>query len=106
VIEAYHAVCTVALEEELMVDRKTLFRRARARFENMNLLGEAQRQEAANDVTFSNALDLLMRRGILEKRAAEKGRPGRKAEPLFARGERWEDLLPLRQRLAEALSAR
>ena len=52
-------------------------------------------------MTFRNALDLLTRRGILETVAGEKDR-----ERCYARGEAFEDLAGLRDRLASVLAAR
>ncbi|MEE8581493.1 MAG: 1-acyl-sn-glycerol-3-phosphate acyltransferase [Myxococcota bacterium] len=110
-IEAYHAACTVVLEEDLEVDRAEFHGRAAAQFEHAHLLGEAERSEAANEITFSNALDLLVRRGILEARSVP-AKPGRalkregRDRVVYARGERADALGELRERLAAALSSR
>jgi hypothetical protein len=59
------------------------------------------RREAANPVTFANAVDLLVRRRILER-----GEKTPKGEEAFVRGDGFGDLPELRERLAGALSAR
>jgi hypothetical protein len=51
-------------------------------------------------VTFRNALDLLVRRGILEAGTNEGDR-----ERIFGPGEAFEDLAGLRERLAAAAAA-
>jgi len=102
VIEAYHAACTALLHVENDLDRKEFYKRAADHFRHSELLGEAGRREASNETTFSNALDLLVRRGILEERASG----ARRRDTRFARGEAWETLETLRRRLANALDAR
>ena len=109
VIEAYHAAFLVAQDPELPVDRKEFFKRAAAQFENAELLGEAQRRESANDSTFQNALDLLVRRGMLEARKTETGKGtkrGVREEVVYARGEHAAALGELTRRLAAALACR
>ncbi|MCZ6464881.1 MAG: 1-acyl-sn-glycerol-3-phosphate acyltransferase, partial [Proteobacteria bacterium] len=106
VIEAYHAAFLVAVELD-SVNRKEFFKRAAAQFENAELLGEAQRRESANDSTFQNALDLLVRRGILEARKTEIGKGtkrGVREEVVYARGEHAAALGELTRRLAAALT--
>jgi hypothetical protein len=70
-------------------------------FQRAALLGEVERLEASNAVTFGNAIDLLVRRGVLEQRDPEKGR-----DPLLLPGPAFEELAALRERLASALAAR
>jgi glycerol-3-phosphate O-acyltransferase len=107
-IEAYHAACSVVLEDSIELSRKEFHQRATLHFEHAQLLGAAGRAEAANEVTFSNALDLLVRRGILEPRTVES-KSGRGAsregqrQVVYARGDRSEALGELRERLAKAL---
>ena len=69
---------------------------------NIELLGEVDRREGANPVTFANALDLLVRQGVLAPAAQKAGRE----EEAFVRGEAFGDLPGLRERLASALPAR
>ena len=65
------------------------------------LLGEVELPEANNAVTFGNALDLLIRRGVL---AAPPGDGDRRDAPLV-RGPAWSELAQVRERLATALRA-
>jgi glycerol-3-phosphate O-acyltransferase len=108
VVEAYY--CTVAavdaaLAEEGPVGLKELRKAAEEQFGRAALLGEVDRREGANPVTFKNALDLLVARRILEPAEADPRGKG-KAEPGFARGAAFDDLPALRERLAAALAAR
>jgi len=102
VIEAYHAACTALEHFESDFDRKEFYKRAAEHFQHSELLGEAGRREASNETTFSNALDLLLRRGILR----EEQSTGRRRDTRFARGEDPAQLEPLRRFLADALDAR
>ncbi len=100
-IEAYYATCSTILNLEEPSTAKQLEKLAEEQFARAHLLGEVQRTEGWNSVTFRNALDLMTRRGILETVAGEKDR-----EPNYARGEAFEDLAGLRERLAGVLAAR
>jgi glycerol-3-phosphate O-acyltransferase len=100
-IEAYYATCSTILNLEEPSTAKQLEKLAEEQFARAHLLGEVQRTEGWNSVTFRNALDLLTRRGILETVAGEKDR-----ERNYARGEAFEDLAGLRDRLAGVLAAR
>ena len=88
----------VAMEEGLTA--KQLEQAAAAHFERSRLLGEVQRREAWNPVTFRNALDLLVRRGVV---SLESGEAGRERERRYRRGEAEGDLSALHERLAAAL---
>ena len=107
VIEAYQACCSALAglgdAEVETIGKKELRRRAARYFENAELLGEAARPEAANDVTFTNVLDQLVGRGILTARMVATKRS---TEVRYARGESWEALAELQDRLAAALSSR
>ncbi len=110
VIEAYLACCAAARaalegdeEEPIEFDRKALRKQAEQDFHNAELLGEAARPEAANETTFSNALDLLLERGIL---TLNRGSGRRSSEARYARGENWAALPALQERLAGALASR
>ena len=99
VLEAYYAVCKVAesLDEEL--PRKAFLAEAAVQFSKLELLGEVKRLEAANTVTFSNALDLLLRQGVLRRiEARESG-----GDSLLRRGEDQAALAALLERLAGEL---
>jgi glycerol-3-phosphate O-acyltransferase len=79
VIDAYRAACDVAaiLEDELT--KKEFHARVSKQFECAELLGDARRPESANQTTYANALDLLVRRGLLEAGQREvKPKKGRK----------------------------
>ena len=65
------------------------------------LLGEIEARESANDVTFKNAIDLLERLRIVERDAK-----GAEKEVFYLRGEAFDELPALRDRLASALVAR
>jgi glycerol-3-phosphate O-acyltransferase len=99
--EAYYATCSTILELEETTTAKQLEKLAEEQFARAHLLGEVQRTEGWNSVTFRNALDLLTRKGILEIVAGEKDR-----ERGYARGEAFEELASLRDRLAGVLAAR
>jgi glycerol-3-phosphate O-acyltransferase len=104
VIEAYQACCsalTGLVDADIdAIAKKELRRRAARYFENAELLGEAARPEAANDITFSNILDLLVERRILREEPVVSKRS---KETRFSRGEEWQALGELRDRLAAAL---
>ncbi|MAE94117.1 MAG: hypothetical protein CL910_05600 [Deltaproteobacteria bacterium] len=100
-LEAYHAAFSVIAASEEPQTVKQLEKDAEQHFRRAHLIGEVQRTEGWNPVTFRNALELLARRGIVEKQAPE----GR-GEARYARGEAFEDLSSLLARLAGALGAR
>ena len=99
-LEAYYATCSSLLVLEEPRTARQLEKEAEAQFARAQLLGEVQRREGWSPVTFRNALDLLARRGILEKSAGE----GR--EVRYGRGPAFDDLVALRERLAGALTSR
>jgi glycerol-3-phosphate O-acyltransferase len=103
VIECYDVVCRVIQADEGEVGRKEFLKRVKESFENAKLLGLALRGEAANDTTFGNALDLLVRRGILVVQREKK--KGGAFEERFAPGERWHALGELRERLGRAVES-
>jgi glycerol-3-phosphate O-acyltransferase len=106
IVEAYYCACAAAAEMpegEGPVTVKELNKAAAEQFERAALIGEVDRREAANPVTFSNAFDLLARSEILA-RASVEGRRG--SEPGFSRGSAFGELAALRERLAAALVAR
>jgi glycerol-3-phosphate O-acyltransferase len=102
-VEAYYATFAAVLAAELPVDGKALASAAGEQFEHGQLLGEVDRREAANPVTFANAIDLLVRRGILEREEREEGRG---SERVYTRGPAFDDLAALHGRLAVTLRAR
>ena len=97
-MEAYYiAFCTFeslaapATAKEIEKASETYHRRAQ-------LLGEVRRPEGWNPVTFKNALDLMLRRGVLAVASAEAER-----EASYAPGPAFAELAPLRARLAAEL---
>jgi len=108
-LEAYRAACDVAADRELEATRKDFLAAASDRYTAARLLGEATRIEAANETTFQNALDLLVRQGVLEwLRKESPERRGRRPAPVLhvRPGPHHEALGSLRQRLDAALEAR
>jgi glycerol-3-phosphate O-acyltransferase len=109
VLEAYRACCSVLVvldseaEGSVDIDKRGLRKQAAQYFERSELLGEAARPEAANDSTFSNVLDLLVERRILQE---QRGSGRRSSEARYARGDAWQALEELRERLAGALGPR
>jgi glycerol-3-phosphate O-acyltransferase len=105
VVEAYYATFAAVLGAKGPLTARGLQKAASEQFERFGLLGEVDRREAANPVTFANAVDLLVRRGVLE-RAPVTGRGDRPREVAYVRGAAFDDLSALRELLATALSAR
>jgi glycerol-3-phosphate O-acyltransferase len=103
VVESYYAVFRVKIAEDAQLSAKELRKAAAEQFSRSAMLGEVELPEAANPVTLGNAIDLLVRRHILEKSPA---REGEKREVAYVRGEAYALLEPLRERLAAALDAR
>jgi glycerol-3-phosphate O-acyltransferase len=104
VLEAYCATATALLAAPgRPLEAKEIQRAAEEQFARAVLLGEAERREASNPVTFANAAELLVRLGILE-RVAIPSRRDAAGETAFARGTRFDELRSLRERLAAALS--
>ncbi len=99
-LEAYHAALAVMAAVDEPRTAKQLEKEAEEQFRRAHLIGEVHRTEGWNPVTFRNALDLLVRRGIVERQAAE----GR-GEARFAPGEARGDLPVLLGRLAGALGS-
>jgi glycerol-3-phosphate O-acyltransferase len=100
VIEAYCASFSAILVLQGPSTAKQLQKSAEEQFARGHLLGEVRRTEGWNPATFRNALELLTRRGILKAVEGERER-----ERSYARGEAFEDLAGLRERLAAALLA-
>ena len=96
-LEAYYiAFCTFeslaapATAKALEKASETYHRRAQ-------LLGEVRRPEGWNPVTFKNALDLMVRRGVIALALAPE------REPAYAPGPAFRELAALRARLAAEL---
>ena len=100
-LEAYYAAALAVQSLQAATPTRKVLESVGKQFERAALLGEVERPEAANPVTFANVLDLLVRRGVLEQRDPEKGR-----DPLLVPGPAFEELAGLRERLARTLAAR
>ncbi|MCC6641371.1 MAG: 1-acyl-sn-glycerol-3-phosphate acyltransferase [Deltaproteobacteria bacterium] len=103
--EAYLATFSAVLEAEPNVGARRLERAVRDQLQHSQILGEATRPEAASPITFQNAIDLLVRRGVLERRKGSEG-GGAPRDVVVQRGPAFDDLRALRERLAAALAAR
>jgi glycerol-3-phosphate O-acyltransferase len=101
VVEAYHAAFAAAATAEETFTGKEFAKAAAAQFQRAELIGEVGLPEASNEVTFGNARDLLVERGILEVAP----RPEDAKERRFQRGPAFETLAALRERLAASLAA-
>jgi glycerol-3-phosphate O-acyltransferase len=99
-LEGYYAAACAVQALERPAPERELSKAIAAQFERAELLGEVERREAANPITFGNAIELMLRRGVLR----EEPRRGR--ETWLAPGPAVEELARLRARLAEALRAR
>ena len=102
VMEAYYAVLSAASSAAGPRSRKELRKAAEEQFSRAELLGEVGLPEAANPVTFDNAVDLLVRREILTEIGAARER----REPVYGPGAEYAELQVLRDRLAAALAPR
>jgi glycerol-3-phosphate O-acyltransferase len=105
VIESYAAAFAAAASAEGPLSRREFEKAALAQFERALLVGEAERSEAANAASFGNALELLVRRGIVD-RTESGSAPGKDPEVRFAPGAGFDQLRALSERLATALHAR
>jgi len=102
-VEAYFVAFSAVAALEKPVGRKALRKQIAEQFERSELLGEVGLAEASNPVTFGNAVDVLVRRGILAP--AEGAGEGDRRDPPYGPGPAWDALPALRERLATALRA-
>jgi hypothetical protein len=100
-LEAYGAVARVVAEAKGQGEREALLDRVRAVQKEALLVGEARYPEGACPVAASNALELLLREGILVAQAKSD-----RGESSVAPGPEFGALEPLRARLAEATTLR
>lgn len=98
-LEAYHVTLAAIAEIEDSIGEKELAKAVEVHFRRLHLVGEVRRAEAWNPTGFRAVLDLLERRGIVERVAGE----GR--EKRYVPGVRADGLAALRERLAAALAA-
>jgi glycerol-3-phosphate O-acyltransferase len=101
-VEAYWATFAAVVATPGVFTGRGLARAAREQFERAQLLGEVGRPEASNPVTFANAIELLVRRGVLVRAQPTAGRE-RVRDVLYERGPAFDELPALRDRLASAL---
>jgi glycerol-3-phosphate O-acyltransferase len=115
VVDVYELACTVAGKLDGVITRADFFAEVTEAFEGASIIGKVTRREAANDTTFSNAVDLLIQRGVLtehrrdvqdkkgrkggSKGSDKKGKPPRQ-ERVLAGAEDQEPLKALRAALA------
>jgi len=107
-IDVYYATAAALLALDEPLAPKELIRSAREQLQRSEVLGEvAPGRGAASDTTFMNALEQLQRHGIIQRdpEASTKEAPFPKDVP-FRRGEAFEALGELKERLAFALAAR
>jgi glycerol-3-phosphate O-acyltransferase len=104
-LEVYYATMDAVLASEEAVTGRRIAQRLQEQFERLQLLGEVTRREAANPVTFANAIDVFVRRQILDRTRTEAARDTTR-DSLYTRGPAFEELAGLRARLAAALGAR
>ncbi len=117
-LESYRVATSVVAQQTEPIERRALEKKIAEQFERAALLGEIGLPEANNAVTFGNAVDLLLRLGVLAaqphtgagasfaQRAEGERRPAGGRDPLFGQGPAWSELARLRERLATALRPR
>jgi glycerol-3-phosphate O-acyltransferase len=103
VIESYYVAFSAVARIDEPVGRKALRKQVAQQFERLELLGEARLPEAKNEVSFGNAIDWLVARGVL---APSDASGGDRRDPPVGRGPSWDELAGLRRRLATALDDR
>jgi glycerol-3-phosphate O-acyltransferase len=105
VVEVYFTTFAAAQALEDSISSNGLRKGAEEQYERSDLLGEVDRREAANPVTFANAVDALVKRGVLQREAASET-PAPARDVIYVPGPAFDDLPALRERLAAALAAR
>ena len=99
--EAYRSTFEAVLERGGSANRRTLEADARATHKRHLLLGEATFAEGLSTPTLRGALAWLIRQGFLD------GDPNlRRGDERLVPGRRWEELAPLADRVAAALTGR
>jgi glycerol-3-phosphate O-acyltransferase len=102
VVEVYYATLLAVAAFEGEMGAKAIVKATKAQFERADLLGEVLRSESVNDHTITNAVSLLVQRGILERSPTAPG----KGETVYRRGAGFDNLTALRGLLAAALAPR
>ncbi len=98
-LEAYHVTLAAVSEIDGSIGEKELAKAVEVHFRRLHLVGEVRRAEAWNPTGFRAVLDLLERRGLVERVSGE----GR--EKRYVPGVRADGLAALRERLAAALAS-
>ena len=101
VLEVYRCLFEVIRQAEPRFRRREILEEATAVFERSRLVGETSRVEALNETTLSNALDLLLHEAVIQ---VDPQAPVHPREVELSRGESWDRLAELGERLAGALS--
>ncbi len=103
VIEVYRAACEALGLIEGEVTSKQFREFVSESFATSQLLGFSLRPESGNETTYSNAMDLMLRRGVLLVRQREvSSKWGTRVERLFSRSHDEAALETLRAELAQA----
>ncbi|MDE0885309.1 MAG: 1-acyl-sn-glycerol-3-phosphate acyltransferase [Myxococcota bacterium] len=102
VVECYEATCRVVIDAGGEISRDEVIERGSSLLENAQLLGLSGHPEAANEASFTNALELLVARGGLARKDEMQG--ASKAE--YAPGEAWSSLGDLHELLARLAAGR
>jgi hypothetical protein len=101
-IDVYYATAGAVISMQGPLAAKELIKAAREQLHRAEILGElAAGRAAESDTTFMNALAQLERYRIIRRDPEESGN-----QVPFERGEAFEDLAALKERLAFALTAR
>ncbi|MCH2171688.1 1-acyl-sn-glycerol-3-phosphate acyltransferase [Myxococcota bacterium] len=103
-VEVYFATVVALLGNEGEISANGLQKAATEQFSRSTLVGEVERIEASNPVTFGNAVDLLVRRKVLERSSEQPG-GDRPRDTVYEPGSEFEELPRIHRRLATALSA-
>jgi len=102
-IESYYVAFSAVAQIAQPTGRKALRKVIAEQFERSELLGEAGLPEANNGITFGNAVDWLVGRGVLAPGEADGAD---RRDPPYGRGPAWDELSEHVERLAAALADR
>ncbi len=105
VVEVYYATFAAVASAQGTLTAKNLLKAAEDQYDRSGLLGEVDRRESASPAAFGNAIEWLVRCHVLERVIPVADR-GSSRDPAYERGDAFEDLADLRDRLATALAAR
>jgi glycerol-3-phosphate O-acyltransferase len=101
-IDVYYATACAVMSMQGPLASKELIKEAREQLHRGEILGElAPGRQAESDTTFMNAIEQLERYRIIQRDPEASGK-----QVPFERGEAFDDLAALKERLAFALTAR